>query len=445
MPRQERTGPGAPAVRRAVAVPAAPGEPDESLMPPASGSRSASSEETATLSVSQGTSGGTAAPSGESSTTSPGASARPERERSETSGVASAASAAPVGSAAPATAATAAASASEDDDAPVAAGSGADGGNGEPPSGRPAKALLAGAGIAGALLLAVPLLFIGGDDDDDRSSGQSDHASGVVLPKQLLPAEPVPDYGTTSPTASPTPTTSADGASAKDAVTVSDSGSNTKTDTGTGTGTDRKETGNQSESHPATGTEKSPSAESATKPAASPTPRAASTPKVVAKQPAVDIANRKNIMVKNAVTGMCADIGGSGKGKVGAGVFQEYCYRGDVDNQMWNFEKRYEGLGGDGADLFQIRNVKDGLCMDLPGTGAVPMRTYVREGTCTGTTADNQLWWLESRGNGQYWIHNRASNGMCLEVWGEDGKGGPDARLGVYPCSPNDDHEWTIV
>ncbi|MGW0579930.1 RICIN domain-containing protein [Streptomyces sp. NPDC002920] len=161
-------------------------------------------------------------------------------------------------------------------------------------------------------------------------------------------------------------------------------------------------------------------------------------------QPTVDIANRKNVMLKSAVTGMCADLGGSAKGKLGAGVFQEYCYRGTVDNQMWDFEKRYEGLGADGADVFQIRNVKDGLCMDLPGTGAVAMRTHVREGTCTGTKADNQLWWLESRGNGQYWIHNKASNGMCLEVWGEDGSGGPDARLGVYPCSPTDDHEWIV-
>ncbi|MFI1727869.1 RICIN domain-containing protein [Streptomyces acidicola] len=423
MPRQERTGPGTPAVRRAIAVPAAPGEPDESLMPPeASGSRSASSGEESGVSVSQRTSGGTTAPSGarsgaraeESSKPSREASADRERGRSETSGVTAAASAAPAGSAAP----TASAS---DDDAPVAAGVGADGGDGEPPSGRPAKALLAGAGIAGALLLAVPLLFIGGDDDDG-STEQTEQASGVVLPKQLLPGVPVPAYGTTSPTASPTPTTSAGGASSTDSDT------------------DRKKPGIQSESHATTGTEKSPSA---TTPTASQTPRAASTPKVVA-QPTVDIANRKNIMVKNAVTGMCADLGGSGKGKLGAGVFQEYCYRGNVDNQMWNFEKRYEGLGADGADLFQIRNVKDGLCMDLPGTGAVAMRTHVREGTCTGTTADNQLWWLESRGNGQYWIHNKASNGMCLEVWGADGSGGPDARLGVYPCSPTDDHEWII-
>ncbi|MFD9318448.1 RICIN domain-containing protein [Streptomyces sp. NPDC060053] len=302
----------------------------------------------------------------------------------------------------------------------VTASVGADGGDGEPPSGRPTKALLAGAGIVGALLLAVPLLFIGGDDDD-RSADQTEPASGVVLPKQLRPGVPTPAYGTASPTASPTPTTSAGGAGATD--------------------TDRNKPGGQSESPATTGTEKSTSASGTS--AASPTPRAALTPKVAA-QPTVNIANSKNVMLKNASTAMCADLGGSAKGKLGAGVFQEYCYRGTVDNQMWDFEVRSKGAGADGADAFRIRNVKDGLCMDLPGTGAVAMRTHVREGACTGTTADNQLWWLESRGNGQYWIHNKASNGMCLEVWGADGSGGPDARLGVYPCSPTDDHEWIV-
>ncbi|MGW1781789.1 RICIN domain-containing protein [Streptomyces sp. NPDC002143] len=418
MPRQERTGPGAPAVRRAIAVPAAPGEPDASLMPPeASGSPSASSEEASRVSVPGGTSGSAPASSGARSGGPAGESSETS-ETSETSGAAAAASAGPVGSAAPT---AAAASASDDDDTQVTASVGADGGDGEPPSGRPAKAMLAGAGIVGALLLAVPLLFIGGDEDD-RSAEQTEPASGVVLPKQLRSGAPTPAYGTASPTASPTPTTSADGAGATD--------------------TDRNKPGSQSGSPATTGTQKSTSV-SGTTTTASQTPRPALTPKVAA-QPTVNIANSKNIMLKNASTAMCADLGGSAKGKLGAGVFQEYCYRGTVDNQMWNFEVRYKGAGADGADVFQIRNVKDGLCMDLPGTGAVAMRTHVREGTCTGTTADNQLWWLESRGNGQYWIHNKASNGMCLEVWGADGSAGPDSRLGVYPCSPTDDHEWIV-
>ncbi|MFI1028454.1 RICIN domain-containing protein [Streptomyces sp. NPDC020951] len=369
------------------------------------------------MSVSGGTSGSAPASSGARSGGLAG-------ESSETSGAAAAAAAGPVGSAAApttATTATAGAASGSDDDTQVTASVGADGGDGEPPSGRPTKALLAGAGIMGALLLAVPLLFIGGDEDD-RSAEQTEPASGVVLPKQLRSGVPTPAYGTASPTASPTPTTSAGGAGA--------------------TGTDRNKPGSQSGSPATTGTEKSTSV-SGTTTTTSQTPRPALTPKVAA-QPTVNIANSKNIMLKNASTAMCADLGGSAKGKLGAGVFQEYCYRGTVDNQMWDFEVRYKGAGADGADVFQIRNVKDGLCMDLPGTGAVAMRTHVREGTCTGTTADNQLWWLESRGNGQYWIHNKASNGMCLEVWGADGSGGPDTRLGVYPCSPTDDHEWIV-
>ncbi len=47
------------------------------------------------------------------------------------------------------------------------------------------------------------------------------------------------------------------------------------------------------------------------------------------------------------------------------------------------------------SDLFQIRNVKDQLCVDLPDYGPKPPRTGVFEFQCDGTTADNQLWWLD--------------------------------------------------
>jgi hypothetical protein len=103
-----------------------------------------------------------------------------ERGRSETSG-ATAATPTPstAASTAPATTAATTAAAATDDDSPVVAGTGADGDGGQPPSGRPAKTLLAGAGILGALLFAVPLLFIGGDDDDKPATRP---AAEVVLP-----------------------------------------------------------------------------------------------------------------------------------------------------------------------------------------------------------------------------------------------------------------------
>jgi hypothetical protein len=368
-----------------------------------------------------------------------------EGGRSETSGATAATSTAATSTAAAAPATTTAAAAATDDDSPVVASAGADGDNdGQPPSGRPAKTLLAAAGIVGALLFAVPLLFIGGDDDDEPSTGP---AAGVVLPKEVLLGTPTASYGTASPSASPSPTTttSADaGGTGSAAPSVAPDRAAVGSPAGTaGTGSGNTNTGTDATPPQSTELTVKEVSTGTTMTTPSATPKASASPTATV-QPVVNLANSKNIMLKNAVTGLCADLGGSGKGKIGAGVFQEYCFRGTVDNQMWDFETLYEGLGADGADVFQIRNVKDGLCMDLPGTGAVAMRTHVREGTCTETTADNQLWWLESRGNGQYWIHNKASNGMCLEVWGSKGSGGPDARLGVYPCSPTDDHEWII-
>ncbi len=44
------------------------------------------------------------------------------------------------------------------------------------------------------------------------------------------------------------------------------------------------------------------------------------------------------------------------------------------------------------------------------------MQGLITEFTCDGTTADNQLWWLDKQASGGYWIRNFASNNKCLDV-----------------------------
>ncbi|MGC9501620.1 hypothetical protein [Streptomyces sp. WG7] len=92
----------------------------------------------------------------------------------------------------------------------AAGGAGADG----PPSGNPKKPLLAAAGIAGVVLLAVPLL-IWATDDSRREKDNVAVAAGsdtlleeesLEVPKgDYAPAEPTPEPSTQKPSAKPSP------------------------------------------------------------------------------------------------------------------------------------------------------------------------------------------------------------------------------------------------
>ncbi|MER6135235.1 RICIN domain-containing protein [Streptomyces sp. NPDC001815] len=152
-----------------------------------------------------------------------------------------------------------------------------------------------------------------------------------------------------------------------------------------------------------------------------------------------------NVLLRNLSTGRCADLPDEGEGKKDGRVQQFSCKQTADDNQLWNLEVKIPkgGPGGE-ADLFQIRNVKDQLCMDLPNFGANPIHTRVTEFTCNGTKADNQLWWLEKQESGAYWIRNFASNGACLEVAGNNDIR-DEVTLMLFNCTVTDDQEWQIV
>ncbi|MGY0063958.1 helix-turn-helix domain-containing protein [Streptomyces sp. LZ34] len=157
---------------------------------------------------------------------------------------------------------------------------------------------------------------------------------------------------------------------------------------------------------------------------------------------------RTNFQLKNVTTGRCADLPGMGKGKLDGAVLQHDCLDDwDADNQVWDFVLAQKGKGPNGRNLVVIKNKKSGLCLDLPQRGSQPSRTALSQTHCNLTLQDNQLWWVENRGgNRTFWIHNYASDQRCLEVWGEKPDfSGNDARLGIYTCSPTDDHEWRLM
>lgn len=152
----------------------------------------------------------------------------------------------------------------------------------------------------------------------------------------------------------------------------------------------------------------------------------------------------QNVLLRNATTRLCAELPGHEKGQINGPVQQSVCDGTDGDNQLWDLEVKYPKQGPGGTALFQIRNVKDKFCMDLGEYGARPVGTPVAEFHCDGTTADNQLWWIQKQDSGDYWIRNYASNNKCLDVEGRS-DGGINARLRIADCTNTDDQEWKII
>jgi len=147
----------------------------------------------------------------------------------------------------------------------------------------------------------------------------------------------------------------------------------------------------------------------------------------------------------NRKYGTCVDVPGTGKGRPDGSVIDDPgCLASNIDNQLWTLKRSLKGRGPGGADLYVIRNVTDGLCLDLPNYGPAKIRTLVNEYHCDGSEKDNQLWWFDKRPDNTYWIRNQKSDDMCLDVLRTDKKG-PDARLGLFTCSDRKDHEWRFV
>lgn len=276
--------------------------------------------------------------------------------------------------------------------------------------GRPKKPVLAGAAMAGAILIAVPLLVMatGKDDDDKSEKVNSARSADTVLDD--------------------------DGSKSGDFVAESPTPKKSKT-------AKEKETPKKTSS---------PAAEkAAAKPSPSPSHSAkAENTKRTASKKATAAHNLPSVLtrvlIKNNTNGTCVDIPSPGSGPVNGPIHQSACNNSSSDNQVWNVEKKYDSAGPGGAPLFLIRNIVDSHCLDLPAYGGVDGATKVQESICDGTTADNQLWWLDERAKGKFWIRNVASDNMCLDSYERDS----DTRdLIVWPCAPEDqnNHEWIFT
>jgi len=143
----------------------------------------------------------------------------------------------------------------------------------------------------------------------------------------------------------------------------------------------------------------------------------------------------RDLLLVNVMTGKCADLPGNGKGRLDGPVVQHTCRKTAKDNQRWDLVVK-KGTGPNGADLFTIRNSKDGLCAGPPA-GATTGVVRLTEQHC-----GSRLWYLEEKHSGQFWIHSRSAGGKCLDV---EGARAEDASLTVWPCDPNDDHLWAFT
>jgi len=181
-------------------------------------------------------------------------------------------------------------------------------------------------------------------------------------------------------------------------------------------------------------------------PGAAASPGAQPSVKVAAAVPA---PLRGDFAIQNKLTGRCADVPGFGRGTPRGPVNQFTCDFRTTDNQRWTFIPRGPARGGSGTEYnqYEIRNAKDGLCLDVPGTGANPDGTLVSEYYCVGPN-DNQRWYTVERhapdGRIGLWIVNTKSK-KCLDVAGHHA--GNDARLTLFKCSDaaSEDHYWRVT
>ncbi|MCX4966937.1 RICIN domain-containing protein [Streptomyces sp. NBC_00654] len=278
-------------------------------------------------------------------------------------------------------------------------------GTGEP--GRPGKPVLAGAALVGAILIAIPLLVMVTGKDEDKKAVKSAAVENVLEDEDDLAGAFVAE--------SPAPSRTKPGKENK-----------------------------KGKAGPKT-------AEEAASPAAPPSPSSGAKPEQGKGKGELKSRTASNlppvlsrVLIKNNTNGTCVDIPGYSKGAPDTEVHHFTCDNTSNDNQLWNVEQRYTSAGPGGVPLFQIRNVKDGMCLDLPGYGGGGEATMVTEYPCDGTMKDNQLWWLDKRADGKYWIRNAASNNQCLDSYSRSEK---ERQLLIWPCAPEsqNNHEWVFT
>ncbi|MDJ1642762.1 RICIN domain-containing protein [Streptomyces pakalii] len=270
--------------------------------------------------------------------------------------------------------------------------------------GRPHGPMIAAAALAGAVLIGVPIVAIFGPDDDSRTEQwvSSKPVGGEPLEPNMSDDKPPADYvaESPSPTASPT-------------------------------------AGKKTAPEPVAEVKKVPVADTELAPAkaesAAPGKKAAEPAPPTPRQLANALSNKANVMLKNQRTGLCVDVPGEDAQKPAIPLKQGTCRATTADNQLYDLKVVDKDGGPQGSSLFVIKNRKSGLCLDLASYKAVTPGSKIMEYHCNGTTADNQLWWLDPNKHGNR-IRNAVSNNLCMGVAGGDGSK-LDAALQLQTCS----------
>ncbi|GAB6898946.1 RICIN domain-containing protein [Kineosporia succinea] len=141
-------------------------------------------------------------------------------------------------------------------------------------------------------------------------------------------------------------------------------------------------------------------------------------------------------VLRNRVTGLCADLDGTGTVAENVLVRQRACAPGSGDNQEYQTVKDPDGS-------FLLRNVKSQWCLDVNGSGTVSSGISVNTHNCLFGTRDNQMFRAQAQGSGFYLVH--VKSGLCLNVANPDGSNQvAGLKLTLYPCHPDDDHVWSF-
>ncbi|WP_307130199.1 RICIN domain-containing protein [Streptomyces aurantiacus] len=148
-------------------------------------------------------------------------------------------------------------------------------------------------------------------------------------------------------------------------------------------------------------------------------------------------------LIRNKKYGFCLDLPGTAKSALNTSVLDGACRPSGGDNQEWVLDTVSKGGGTGGADLYLIHNAKSGLCLDLYGDGPAEIASPAGLFGCSPSKEDNQLWWLDKRPDGTYWIRNQRSGDMCLDV-ARTNKKAAHTNVTLFPCSDLDDHEWSF-
>ncbi|MFD7685054.1 ricin-type beta-trefoil lectin domain protein [Streptomyces sp. NPDC059781] len=436
MSRQNRPGDGAsarpagtddgPPVRRAVVLPPAGDGVEQAVLRPAprrgpaataegtTGADETGRGETDTLSTATATAAAAAANEPEAREEA----AEPDTDRGERPETAAADTATPARTAVSARTATPARTASPGGTADSLSGlaaalggarrsgeAGRGSGDDDGAPGRPKAPVLAAAGIAGVILLAVPLLIMAGNDRDERREG---HSTAAADSRELLDgqeAQQSPGVYAAEPPKDDAPADSSKDEEGDDEKGGQKEGKDDGKDGGEAS-PDDSDSGSVADASPQAASRSKQEEDTAKEPAQRAEKKADTT---------VTVATAR---IVSAGTGKCLTATSRG---VGAELVIQSC-GASVGAQIWSFH-----------DADRTLRIGEDLCMGLDG-GSVEKGTAIRLQRCDGSSGQ------KFKINGTEDLVSLKAGNKCADVWwGEEADGTP---VKLWPCTGTANQTW---